>query len=101
MALAQALVWSVWAAFLAYTLWCLRQESFWGSVRQIVAFRWGKQICLDLYLGLGLFVLWVFVGEGHWAAKLAWAVAALLLGNLVTLPYLALHLDAWPLGAKP
>jgi len=76
----------------SYTLRCVRRENFFQSCRSIWRLRWGRQVTADLYIGLGLFLLFVYRFDSPQAA-LAWAPATLALGNLATLAYLLTHLD--------
>lgn len=41
--------------FAGYTVHASRTESLWKSLKTVLALRWGRQVTLDLYLGLFLF----------------------------------------------
>ena len=77
--------------FTAYTLYCMKKENFWKSLRDVYALKWGKQVILDLYLGLFFFSLIVYLHEGSFLIALLWILPALVLGNLVPLLYLVLY----------
>lgn len=55
---------------------------------------WGVVTLADLYLGFVLFAGLVLVLEPRRAAGLAWAVAIVLLGNVVTALWVVLRLPA-------
>lgn len=54
---------------------------------------WGRQIGADLYLGLFLALLIIYLHEGALAAFL-WTVPTLAFANLSILLYFAIHFDA-------
>lgn len=77
-------------AFVSYTLYCARTESFWGSIKKIWALRWGKQVTFDLYLGLFAFGAVVYLNEGSLPVGF---IPSLALGNIVPLLYLVVRFD--------
>lgn len=87
MSLLKSFVFFVFIAFVAYTIYCLRTESFSSSIKKILGLNWGRQITIDLYLGLLLFNSVVYLIEGDFLVVLAWLVPSLLLGNIVPLGY--------------
>lgn len=86
-------VWVLFAAFLAYSVYCSSQENIFRTVRKIAGFHWGRQIGIDLYLGLFIFQVLVYLHEGALAAAL-WLVPTLLFANLSALLYLGIHFDS-------
>jgi hypothetical protein len=80
--------------FSAYTVFCIRKENFWKSCKAVFALKWGKQITMDLYIGLLLFNFFVYLNEGSIWTMLAWLVPSLALGNLVPLLYFVIHFDS-------
>ena len=86
-------VWVIFAAFLAYSVYCSYQENLIRTVRKIADFHWGRQIGIDLYLGLFIFQTLIYLHEGTLAAVL-WLVPTLLFANLSTLLYLGIHFDS-------
>ena len=87
------LIWTAFAGFLAYTIYCSLREDLFRSIRAMAALHWGRQVGLDLYLGLSLSLLLVYLNEGPLAALL-WLVPTCLFGNLATLLYFAIHYDS-------
>lgn len=73
--------------FSAYTIYASRTESFWRSLKTVMALKWGRQVVIDLYLGLLLFNFFVYLNEGSALAMLAWLLPTLILGNIVPLIY--------------
>jgi len=89
----KALVWATWLGFLAFSIHCSRRESLFRTVPKLAEYHWGRQIMLDLYLGLGLALLVVYLNEGG-VAVLLWLVPTLLFANLAVLLYFAIHFEA-------
>lgn len=85
--------WMLFAGFLFYSLYCSTRESLFKTIRQISAYHWGRQIGIDLYLGLGLTLFVISLNEGSPLALVLWAVPTLLFGNLATLFYVAMNYD--------
>ncbi len=54
----------------------------------VTAEGWGVVTLLDLYAGLLVIAAWIFALERSPRVALVWALALLLLGNVVTLVYL-------------
>jgi hypothetical protein len=84
----------VWVAFSAYTIYCMRRENFWKSLRSVLALKWGRQVTLDLYIGLFIFSFFIYLNEGSFLIWLAWLIPTLVLGNLVPLLYLVIHFES-------
>ena len=80
--------------FTAYTLYCVRTENFWKSVKEVFKFRWGRQVTIDLYLGLLLFTFFIYLHEGVVLITLMWLVPTLIFGNIVPLIYFVWHFEA-------
>ncbi len=89
----KAIAWLAFAGFLAFTLYCSARESLFATIGKMSALHWGRQIGLDLYIGLVLFLALIALNEGSLLAALLWAAPVLLFGNLATLLYLAIHFD--------
>ncbi len=89
----KAVVWLALVAFVGYSVYCTFRENFYRSVRSIATLHWGRQIGMDLYLGLFIAVFIIFLNEGMLVA-LIWLVPILIYANLVVLLYLAIHFDS-------
>lgn len=89
----KAMVWLALAAFIVYSVRCSIKENFFRSVKSIIALHWGRQISADLYLGLLVSLLIIFLNDGAMIALL-WLVPVLIYANLAILLYLALNFDS-------
>lgn len=89
----KALVWATFLGFTAYSIHCSRRENLFATIRHIARLHWGRQVGIDLYLGLFLFLGLVYAHSGL-AGLLFWALPTLLFGNLATLLYVAIHFDS-------
>ena len=74
-------------SFSIFTAWVIWKESFFKSLKKILAFRWGVQIFTDLAIGIVLFNFIIYLNEGSIWVALAWFGASVLLGNLATMTY--------------
>lgn len=61
---------------------------------KIAELHWGRQIGIDLYLGLSLTLFIVYLNEGSVLVMLLWLIPTFAFGNLATLLYFAIHYDA-------
>jgi hypothetical protein len=93
LAAVKLVVWTSFAGFLAYSIHCSVREDLLRSVAKIAELHWGRQIGADLYLGLLLALLVVYLHEGP-IAVLFWAVPTLAFANLAILLYFAIHFDS-------
>ena len=89
----KAIVWLLLIAFLAYSVYGSFQENFFRSLRSIVTLHWGRQIGVDLYLGLFIGLLIIYLHDGALVAVL-WLVPILIYANLVLLLYFAINFDS-------
>ena len=89
----KAIIWLALFVFIGYSVYCTFHENFFRSVRSIAALHWGRQIGADLYLGLFVSLLIIFLNEGALVAVI-WLVPILIYANLVVLLYLAINFDS-------
>ena len=89
----KAIVWLALIAFIGYSVYCTFRENFYRSVRSIATLHWGRQIGLDLYLGLFIAIFIIFLNEGA-LVVLIWLVPILFYANLVVLLYVAINFDS-------
>ena len=87
------MVWLALLAFLSYSVYCSFQENFLRSVRSIATLHWGRQIGADLYLGLFVSLLIIFLNDGVFVVLL-WLVPVLIYANLAVLLYVAINFDS-------
>jgi hypothetical protein len=86
-------IWAVFLIFLGYSIHCTFRENFFRSFPQVLELHWGRQIVLDLGLGLCLMLFIVYLHEGSMLVVMLWFLPALAFGNLATLLYVAIHYD--------
>lgn len=89
---AKLLVWLALLGFLAYSFHCSRHEDLFRTVGTMSKLYWGRQIGIDLYLGLFVALFVVYLNEGAMVA-LVWLLPTLAFANLSILLYLALNFD--------
>lgn len=86
-------VWVIWLAFLVYSIHCSRHENLMRTIRTMKGLYWGRQIGIDLYLGILIALIIIFLNEGLLVMAL-WLVPLLIFANLATLLYIAIHFEA-------
>ena len=52
MGAAKGIVWATFLLFTAYSVYCSRRENIFKSIRSMAQLQWGRQVGIDLYLGL-------------------------------------------------
>lgn len=87
------IVWLVLAGFLAYSIYCTLNENLFRSIGTISTMHWGRQIGIDLYLGLLVSLFIVYLHDGALVA-LIWLLPTLAFANLSILLYLAINFDS-------
>ena len=89
---AKALLWLILLGFLSYSLYASGQENIAHIIRTMAASWWGRQIGIDLYLGLMIVLLIIYLNQGL-VVMLLWFVPVLIFANLAALLYMAIHFD--------
>ena len=89
----KAMVWLAYFGFLGYSVYCTFQENFFRSLRVFASLHWGRQIGADLYLGLCVALLIIFLNEGL-VVVLIWLLPTLIYANLAILLYVAINFDS-------
>jgi hypothetical protein len=93
-AFGKILIWLVFISFSIYTIQCSVTEDFFKSIKDILRFKWGKQILTDLLIGLCLSLLLIHWHSGSWIVTVLWILPCVAFGNLATLLYFVVHYDA-------
>jgi hypothetical protein len=76
-------------AFMSYTITKTSlQEDLFNLPAALTSDPWFLATCVDAYLALFLFYIWVFFKEHHWLWRLFWFVMIMGLGNIGTGAYL-------------
>ena len=91
--LGKHILWGLFFTFLGYTIYCSRKENFFKSIKRIGEMYWGWQVGIDLYIGLLLPLLIIYLHAGE-LIFLFWIIPVLINANLFTLLYFALNYDA-------
>lgn len=91
---AKAAIWLAFLSFLGYSIYCSTVENIFKSIVTIAQLNWGRQIGADLYLGLFIFLLFVYVHQGSILVLALWVLPVLLFANLATLLYVALYFES-------
>lgn len=84
--------WALFLGFFGFTLYCNSKESFFKSIKRMSEMYWGWQVGLDLYIGLLLPLLIIYL-QGGTLVFLIWVVPIIINANLFTLLYFALNYD--------
>ena len=87
------IIWILFFSFLGFTIYCSNKENFFKSIKRISRMHWGRQIGIDLYIGLILPLLIIYLHGGTFIFLL-WLVPVLINANLFTLLYFALNYDS-------
>lgn len=87
------IIWTIFFCFFAYSVYSSRKENFFKSLIQISKMFWGRQILIDLYIGL-LIPLTLIYLHGGVLVFLIWLVPVLIYANLAILLFLALNYDS-------
>lgn len=79
--------------FTAYSIYCNFKQSFFNFFNELWSSYFGRQVAVDLYIGLGLFMFFVYLTEGSVVVTLLWLLPAIPFVNVVTLFYFVLNFD--------
>lgn len=88
------ITWLAFLGFTIYTYYCSKKEDPIKSFAKIIEFHWGRQVGVDLYLGLFLSLFTIYLNEGSVFVLLLWFFPTILFANLSTLLYFAIHYDS-------
>ena len=88
------IAWIAFAGFTAYSYYCSQRENLFKTINSMKGLHWGRQIGLDLYIGITLFMIFVFFHQDSILVPLLWLLPALAFVNLSSLLYVALHYDS-------
>lgn len=92
--IAKLFAWAAFFIFVAFSYYCSTQENFYKALPKIWAMHWGRQVGIDLYIGIALSLIVIYLNEGSVWILLAWLVPMLLFANLATLLYVALNFES-------
>ncbi|REK24847.1 MAG: DUF1475 domain-containing protein [Actinobacteria bacterium] len=78
------------AAMVAAILAGFVSGDFTGEGSAILDLVWGRVTLIDLYIGLGLFAVWIGFREKRPLLRAAWWLALIILGNLASALYVVI-----------
>jgi hypothetical protein len=77
--------------FVGLCLYASLQVPLWEEFSLLTPFIWFWVTLADLYIGLGLFISFVYFVKRSTAHTLAWGIACLCLGNMASLVWLIVY----------
>ncbi len=92
--LAKAVVWAAYLAFLIFSIYCSLHENIFRTIDQMLKLHWGRQIGLDLYIGITMFMGLIYLHEGSLLVVALWLVPTVLFANLATFLYLVINFES-------
>lgn len=87
------IIWLLFFTFFSYSIYCSSKENLYKSLRNIFQMHWGRQVVIDLYIGV-LFPLSIIYLHGGVFVFLLWLLPIIVNVNLFTLLYFALNYDS-------
>ena len=84
----KSIAWLAFIAFLIYTVNVSIKESFYKALKRMSPILWTKQIGIDLYIGVTMFMVIIYLNEPSFIIFLLWLIPATIFANLATLLYL-------------
>jgi hypothetical protein len=86
--------WAAFAAFAAYSIYCSSRENLFKTLGTVTGLHWGRQIVLDLYIGISISAFLIYLHSGSVLVVLLWLVPLIAFANLATLLYFAINYDS-------
>jgi len=85
------IVWAIYFGFLAFSIYCTTQENFFKTLGKMTQMHWGRQVGIDLYIGLLVPLFLIYLVEGSLLVVALWFIPILIFANLATFLFLALN----------
>ena len=85
--------WLAFIAFTAYSIYCSYKEDLFKTVKKMSGLHWGRQIGIDLYIGIFILAFFIYLQSGSVVVLLLWLLPLIAFANLATLLFLAIHYD--------
>lgn len=85
---------AVFVGFTSYSIYCSTKENLLRTIGKLLGLHWGRQIGLDLYIGLTITAFVIYLHTGSAMVALIWLVPLFMFGNLATLLYFAINYDS-------
>lgn len=86
--------WFAFIAFTAYSIYCSSREDLFETLGAMARLHWGRQIGLDLYIGISISAFIIYLHSGSALVVLLWLVPLIAFANLATLLYFAINYDS-------
>lgn len=87
-------VWVLFLGFTGYTMFCSSRENLLAGFGVVLGRHWGRHVLTDLYIGLLLPCVVIYLHSGSLLVLLLWLAPIAAFANLATLLYFAIHYDA-------
>jgi hypothetical protein len=87
-------LWAAFIAFTVYSIYCSSKENLFKTIGTMTSLHWGRQIGLDLYIGVSISVFIIYLHSGSVFVVLLWLVPLIVFANLATLLYFAINYDS-------
>ena len=87
-------LWAAFVGFTAFSIYCSRHEDLFKTIRKMLGLHWGKQIGIDLYIGIAISAFIIYFHSGSLWVLLLWLLPLIAFANLATLLYFAIHYDS-------
>ena len=85
------IVWAIYFGFLAFSMYCTTQENFFKTLGKMTSMHWGRQVGIDLYIGLLVPLFLIYLIEGSLLVVALWFIPIFFFANLATFLYIALN----------
>jgi hypothetical protein len=90
----KVVIWAAFVIFTVYSIYCSTKENLFKTIGVMSRLHWGRQIGLDLYIGLTITACVIYLHTGSAMVALIWLVPLYMFGNLATLLYFAINYDS-------
>lgn len=88
------IIWLIFIALVAYSVYCNSVENFFRSVKKINQYHREREIRLDLYISMFLNLFLIYFNEVSIMVVLIWSIPVLIFANMAMLLYIALNYDS-------
>lgn len=86
--------WAAFIGFTAYSIYCSSKEDLFKTMKVMSGLHWGRQIGIDLYIGISILAFFIYLHSGSMLVLLLWLLPLIAFANLATLLYRAIHYDS-------
>lgn len=86
--------WAAFIVFTVYSIYCSSKEDLFKTLGTMAGLHWGRQIGLDLYIGVSISTFIIYLHSGSVLVAVLWLVPLIAFVNLATLLYFAINYDS-------